>query len=99
MQVLRKNYCRKPNKNVVRFFLISAKSAFLKAQEGGFFIYLHVQNYTETKRVLFGSFERTNAQLVELVDTLVSGTSGSNPVKVRVLYWARFKKLKNSKSA
>ena len=28
------------------------------------------------------------AQLVELVDTLVSGTSVSNDVKVRVLYWA-----------
>ncbi len=32
---------------------------------------------------------RRLAQVVELVDTLVSGTSGSDIVQVRVLSWAR----------
>ena len=30
--------------------------------------------------------------MVELVDTLVSGTSGGNAVQVRVLFWAPFLK-------
>ena len=32
---------------------------------------------------------KTNAQLAELVDALVSGTSIRKYVKVRVLYWAQ----------
>ena len=28
------------------------------------------------------------AQMAELVDALASGASGSNPVEVRVLFWA-----------
>ena len=30
-----------------------------------------------------------NAQMVKLVDTLVSGTSGRKAVQVRVLFWAQ----------
>jgi hypothetical protein len=32
-----------------------------------------------------------SAQMVKLVDTLVSGTSGLTAVQVRVLFWARIK--------
>ena len=39
------------------------------------------------KRLKLGKKERF-AQMVELVDTLVSGTSGRKAVQVRVLFWA-----------
>ena len=34
---------------------------------------------------------KTIAQMVKLVDTLVSGTSGRKAVQVRVLFWAHDK--------
>ena len=37
---------------------------------------------------LFFSEKQTIAQMVKLVDTLVSGTSGRKAVQVRVLFWA-----------
>ena len=40
------------------------------------------------------------AQMVELVDTLVSGTSGRKPVQVRVLFWVqRYFKFQDFKLA
>ena len=40
------------------------------------------------KRVLYLHRYYPPAQVVELVDTLVSGTSASDSVQVRVLFWA-----------
>jgi hypothetical protein len=37
----------------------------------------------------FFLYNKTNAQMVELVDTLVSGTSGRKAVQVRVLFWVQ----------
>lgn len=43
------------------------------------------------KRPTFAvAFEEGAAQVAELVDALVSGTSNSNVVQVRFLSWARF---------
>ena len=68
--------------------MFSTKSAFLKNQEGGFFIYLHVQNRSGINTGKFWKVQNKIAQLAELVDALVSGTSVLLDVKVRVLYWA-----------
>jgi hypothetical protein len=42
---------------------------------------------TLTARLIL-SILATNAEMVELVDTLASGASGGNPVEVRVLFSA-----------
>ena len=39
----------------------------------------------------FNIFAHTKAQMVELVDTLVSGTSERKLVQVRVLFWAQIR--------
>ena len=36
-------------------------------------------------------FDHYNAQMAELVDALVSGTSGRKVVQVRLLFWAQLK--------
>ncbi len=36
-------------------------------------------------------FAAANAQMAELVDALVSGTSGRKVVQVRLLFWAQTK--------
>ena len=39
--------------------------------------------------IIFAAVLKKTAQMAELVDALVSGTSFSNGVQVRVLFWAQ----------
>ena len=52
------------------------------------------QKKKSTKRRSFVIFLPEFAQMVKLVDTLVSGTSGRKAVQVRVLFWAHIIKKK-----
>ena len=53
-----------------------------------FFIYLPPLKNQQTLIIATFSIRIITAQMVKLVDTLVSGTSGRKSVQVRVLFWA-----------
>ena len=46
-------------------------------------------NVLNLQELSLGYVLKLNAQVAELVDALVSGTSVSNDVQVRVLFWAQ----------
>ncbi len=49
---------------------------------------LHLKKQTLPYPGNYGTYTDVNAQMAELVDALVSGTSGRKTLEVRVFFWA-----------
>ena len=92
MQVLRKNYNCQSNKDEISSFQRLKKSISTWFGGGFFYIFATAKSPDGGPVGYWGVNALATyiflAQMVELVDTLVSGTSERKLVQVRVLFWA-----------